>query len=100
MKIDQATGQTCNQFWIYSDFQEFKQFENFNFCLDLNLMNSFLNMIHLITRKSSFSYKLAFKNRGIKICPKDFWKGFPTTDEWVFADNRGKLLNELHFQNE
>jgi hypothetical protein len=85
------------------DFTEFKQFENLHYCFDVNSIDSFLHMVYadiLITSKSSFSYKPALLNKGIKICPKDFWHGYPETNDWVLADNSGELLNEFQFQNE
>ena len=71
------------------DFVEFKQFENINFWLNFNPIDSFLHMVYadiLITSKSSFSYKPALLNKGIKICPKDFWHGYPKTDDWILVD--------------
>ena len=85
------------------DFSEFKQFANLHFCVDVNPMDSFLHMVYsdiLITSKSSFSYKPALLNNGIKICPKDFWHGYPETNVWVLADQKGDLLVELNFQHE
>lgn len=85
------------------NFAEFNQFENLHYCLDMNAMSSFLHMGYadvLITSKSSFSYKPALLNKGIKICPKDFWHGYPESGDWVLADHTGELLNELHFHNE
>ena len=85
------------------DFLEFNQFRNLHYCLDFNPMNSFLHLAYadiLITSKSSFSYKPALLNKAIKICPKDFWHGYPESGDWVLADHTGELLNELHFHNE
>jgi hypothetical protein len=81
-------------------FVEFNQFENLHYCLDMNAMTSFLHMVYadvLITSKSSFSYKPALLNKGIKICPKDFWHGYPKTNDWILADEKGYLLNKLNF---
>ena len=80
------------------DFEEFNQFENLRFCLEVNPIQSFLHMVYadlLITSKSSFSYKPALLNKGIKICPKDFWHGYPLTDYWVLADEYGELLSKM-----
>lgn len=80
------------------DFQEFKQFKNLQFCLDINPIDSFLHMVYadiLITSKSSFSYNSALLNKGIKVCPKDFWHGYPETDDWVMVDESGELLNDI-----
>jgi hypothetical protein len=59
---------------IEKDFEEFKDFPNVNFVY-MNAQDSFLHMVYadcLITSKSSFSYKPALLNKGIKVCPKDF----------------------------
>ena len=85
------------------DFLEFNQFENLHFCLDVNPLDSFLHMVYadiLITSKSSFSYKPALINKGLKVCPKDFWHGYPKTNDWILVDEKGKLLNYLNFQHE
>ena len=82
------------------NFAEFNQFENLHYCLDMNPMDSFLHMVNaeiLITSKSSFSYKPALINKGIKVCPKDFWHGYPKTNDWVLVDEKGYLLNKLKF---
>lgn len=74
------------------DFPEFQQFQNLNFCLDMNAQDSFLHMVNadlLITSKSSFSYKPALLSNAIKICPRDFWHGYPDTDDFVLADENG-----------
>jgi hypothetical protein len=75
-----------------NDFPEFEQFSNLHFCLDMNAQDAFLHMVFadlLITSKSSFSYKPALLNRGVKFCPKDFWHGYPQTNDWVMVDNDG-----------
>lgn len=83
-----------------TDFKEFNEFKNLTFCLDMNAQDSFEHMVYadlLITSKSSFSYKPALLSKGIKICPEDFWHGYPKTKDWVLADNDGifdvNLLN-------
>jgi O-antigen/teichoic acid export membrane protein len=76
------------------DFQEFDRFENVHYCLEMDAMESFLHMVNadmLITSKSSFSYKPALLNKGIKICPKDFWHGYPISNDWVLADEYGNF---------
>lgn len=81
------------------DFLEFKQFENLHFCFDVNPMDSFLHMVNadiLITSKSSFSYKPALLNKGIKICPKDFWHGYPETNDWFLVDNDGNFQGSIN----
>jgi hypothetical protein len=80
------------------DFVEFCQFPNLQFCSNLPAMNSFLHMVFadiLITSKSSFSYKPALLNKGIKICPKDFWHGYPPTADWLVADESGIIMGNL-----
>ncbi|CAM4099916.1 Glycosyl transferase family 11 [Zobellia roscoffensis] len=77
-----------------NDYPEFKQFDNLHWCLDMGAQDSFLHMVYadvLITSKSSFSYKPALLNRNIKVCPKNFWHGYPNTKDWVMVDNRGEL---------
>lgn len=87
--------------WLFSqgdpdNYKEFNRFNNIHWCLDMSPQDSFLHMVYadmLITSKSSFSYKPALISNGIKVCPKDFWHSYPTTDDWIFADNYGNLLN-------
>ncbi|RYU93717.1 hypothetical protein [Emticicia agri] len=77
------------------DFKEFHKFNNLHLCLDMNTQSSFLHMVYsdlLITSKSSFSYKPALLNNGIKICPKDFWHGYPKSKDWILVDEIGNLL--------
>lgn len=77
------------------DYQEFKQFKNLHFCLDMGAQESFLHMVYadaLITSKSSFSYKPALLNKGIKFCPKNFWHGYPESDDWVMLNDEGNIV--------
>ena len=87
-----------------NDFKDFLQFKNLNYCINKNPIDSFLHMVFadiLITSKSSFSYKPALLNNGIKVCPKEFWHGYPNTDDWIMADESGELLIEnLNLINE
>ncbi|WP_301921202.1 hypothetical protein [Ferruginibacter sp.] len=76
------------------EFSEFKRFDNIHFCLHMNAMDSFLHMVYadlLITSKSSFSYKPALLSKGFKICPADFWHGYPSTKDFILASNDGKF---------
>jgi hypothetical protein len=76
-------------------YPEFAQFENLHFCLDMDAQESFLHMVYadaLITSKSSFSYKPALLNRGIKFCPADFWHGYPDTEDFILLDENGVPL--------
>lgn len=76
------------------DYPEFLQFENIHFCLDMGAQESFLHMVYadaLITSKSSFSYKPALLNQGIKFCPADFWHGYPKDLNWILLDKEGNI---------
>lgn len=76
------------------DFPEFNEFKNLHWCFDMSAQQSFLHMVYadlLITSKSSFSYKPALLNKGIKVCPKDFWHGYPDSDDWILCDSHGKF---------
>ncbi|MFS4482688.1 hypothetical protein ACKGJY_06700 [Hyunsoonleella sp. 2307UL5-6] len=78
-----------------SDFPEFKKFDNIIYCLDMSAQDSFLHMVFadvLITSKSSFSYKPALLNKGLKIVPPDFWHGYPKTKDWVVASKDGDVV--------
>jgi hypothetical protein len=80
------------------DFQEFNRFPNLQFCLDMDAQTSFLHMAYadlLITSKSSFSYKPALLNNGIKVCPADFWHGYPDEKNWILADEDGYLKKTI-----
>ena len=44
----------------------------------------------LITSKSSFSYKPALLNRGVKFSPKNFWHSYPNDPNWILLDEEGK----------
>ncbi|MBU9724574.1 O-fucosyltransferase family protein [Diplocloster modestus] len=77
------------------DFPEFADFLNLHYCLDMGPIDSFLHMVNadlLITSKSSFSYKPALLNRGLKICPQNFWHGYPEDPNWILADDTGAIL--------
>jgi len=76
------------------DFPEFEQYENFHFCLDMSSQDSFLHMVNadlLITSKSSFSYKPALLSDGIKVCPENFWHGYPQTSDWILVKDDGSF---------
>lgn len=77
------------------DFPEFKDIKNLHWCFDMSTQQSFLHMVYadlLITSKSSFSYKPALLNKGIKVCPKNFWHGYPDTKDWILFDDNGRIL--------
>ena len=76
------------------DFQDFEAFKNLHLCLDMGAQDSFLHMIYadaLITSKSSFSYKPALLNKGLKFCPANFWHGYPHEKDWILLDETGKI---------
>lgn len=76
------------------DYPEFQMIDNIHFCLDMTERDSFLHMVYadaIITSKSSFSYKPALLNRGLKFCPKNFWHGYPDEDEWFLLEENGKI---------
>jgi hypothetical protein len=52
----------------------------------------------LITSKSSFSYKPALLSKGLKVCPKDFWHGYPDTSDWILVDEKGSFYKEIIMQ--
>ncbi len=77
------------------DYPEFAAFPNLHWCLDMNAQDSFLHFVYadlLITSKSSFSYKPALLNNGIKVCPKNFWHGYPDSKDWILCENDGTLI--------
>ena len=79
------------------DYPEFSAISNLHFCLDMGAQESFLHMVYadaLITSKSSFSYKPALLNRGIKFCPADFWHGYPKNENWILLDDKGMRILE------
>lgn len=85
-----------------ADYPEFSTFQNLHWCLDMNAQDSFLHFVYadlLITSKSSFSYKPALLNNGIKVCPKNFWHGYPNSKDWILCENDGSfninLLKQL-----
>lgn len=84
------------------DYSEFEVFDNICFCLDTPPQESFLHMVFadlLITSKSSFSYKPALISNGIKVCPKDFWLGYPEKTDWVLADETGNFTKSKLIKN-
>lgn len=75
-----------------NDYPEFSTFANLHWCLEMNAQDSFLHFVYadlLITSKSSFSYKPALLNNGIKVCPRIFWHEYPHTQDWVLCENDG-----------
>lgn len=82
------------------DYPEFDSFENLHWCMNMPAQDSFLHMVYadlLITSKSSFSYKPALLNNGIKVCPENFWHDYPNTNDWVLCDDDGNInSNQLY----
>jgi len=85
-----------------NEFIEFSKYGKVVFCNEFDEYKSFSHLIKadlLITSKSSFSYKPALISDGIKVCPKNFWHGYPDKKDWILADNQGdfdvELLKEL-----
>jgi hypothetical protein len=79
---------------VRSEFPEFEKYKNIHYCLDMNAQDSFLHMVNadmLITSKSSFSYKPALLCNGVKIAPKNFWHGYPATQDWILVDDNGQF---------
>lgn len=77
------------------DFAEFSSFDHLHYCLGMDVCQSFLHLVMsdlLITSKSSFSYKPALLNRGIKVCPANFWHSYPNLSDWILLDDYGKPL--------
>ena len=82
------------------DFIDFDEFPNLNYCLDMGAIDSFLHMVMadaLITSKSSFSYKPALLNKGLKVVPANFWHNYPTTSDWVLVDDKGEFIDDVKF---
>lgn len=80
------------------EFAEFSKYGETHFCSDMDEYMSFVHLIYadlLITSKSSFSYKPALMNTGIKVCPGNFWHGYPTNDpKWILCENDGTFDTE------
>lgn len=79
------------------NYPEFTHYSNLHWCMNMNAQNSFLHLVYadlLITSKSSFSYKPALLNNGIKVCPKNFWHGYPDSTDWILCDNDGTFDTE------
>lgn len=77
------------------EFAEFAKYGEVHFCSDMDEYMSFAHLVYadlLITSKSSFSYKPALMNIGIKVCPGNFWHGYPQDDpKWILCENDGNF---------
>jgi hypothetical protein len=86
-----------------SDYPEFQNESNMHWCLNMEAKKTFLHFVYadlLITSKSSFSYKPALLNKGIKVCPRNFWHGYPDARDWILCDDEGNISeNELEKLN-
>jgi hypothetical protein len=93
--------------WLFStgkaeEFTEFEKYGEIHFCSDMDEYQSFAHLVFadmLITSKSSFSYKPALMNDGIKICPRNFWHGYPDTKDWILVENDGSFDTDLLKRN-
>lgn len=84
-----------------NDYLEFTHYKNLHWCLDMPAQDSFLHMVYadlLITSKSSFSYKPALLNKNIKVCPRNFWHGYPNKTDWILCENDGSF-NTVQLKN-
>ncbi len=83
------------------EFAEFSKYGDVHFCSMMDEYESFLHLIRadlLITSKSSFSYKAALISDGIKVCPRNFWHGYPNSKDWILVENDGTFeMNKLDF---
>lgn len=81
------------------DYPEFANYPNLHWCMHMNAQESFLHFVYsdlLITSKSSFSYKPALLNNGIKVCPRNFWHGYPNSKDWIICEDDGSFdVNRL-----
>lgn len=76
------------------DYRGFEKYGHVEYCLDKDAITSFLMMVRadiLVTSRSSFSYKPALLNDGVRICPKNFWHGYPDDGRWILADDDGHI---------
>lgn len=76
------------------EFTEFEKISDVEYCLEAGARESFLHMVFadlLIISKSSFSYKPALLSKGIKVCPRNFWHGYPNDCKWIIANEDGSL---------
>jgi len=103
--LDHITVSRPISIYIFStgkpeEFAEFSKYGDVRFCSDMDEYTSFLHLIRadlLITSKSSFSYKPALMNDGIRISPRNFWHGYPEDPKWILAENDGMFeVNKLN----
>lgn len=100
--VSQALKERDYEIFIFTQdppeqLESFKRFKNINFCSEMSAIDSFRHMVFadiLITSRSSFSFKPALLNRGIKVCPKDFWQDYPKGMDWLLADQNGDFSTQ------
>lgn len=98
-RVLQICGNRKTEIYFFSqgqkeDFPEFVKYKGIHWCLDMSAQRSFLHMVRadvLITGKSSFSYKPALLSDSIRICPGNFWHGYPDDPKWILADEDGSI---------
>ena len=72
-----------------SEYKVFEKYGKVTYCLDMLERESFLHMVRadiLVMSKSSFSYNPALLSDGIRICPSEFWHGYPSDEKWIIVD--------------
>jgi len=77
----------------------FKGFDNVEYFINTNDIDSFANMVNcsiLITSKSSFSYNAAILSKNIKICPKNFWHSYPDSKNYILASDKGHIKSNYN----
>lgn len=80
------------------EFLAFKKYSPITFCNEMSAMDSFLHFVRadiLVTSKSSFSYKPALIADGIRICPQNFWHGYPKDSNWILVDDEGNFNDQI-----
>ena len=76
------------------EFAAFRSFKNVHLCHEMGAKETFLHMVYadiLVTSKSSFSYKPALLNNGLKLVPSNFWHGYPSEPDWILVDEDGSF---------
>ena len=71
------------------DYKVFTRFLNAKICTEMGAIESFRHMVFadiLVTSRSSFSFKPALLNRGLKVCPNGFWQAYPQSNDWQIVD--------------
>lgn len=72
----------------------FKEFDNVEYFINTNDIDSFANMVNcsiLITSKSSFSYNAAILSNNTKICPRNFWHSYSNSKNYILASDKGHI---------